>query len=504
MTTTNHGRTFLAPAPALGALCLLAACAVGPDYERPSAPVPATYKEAGRNAGPEAGPEAGREGKVIQAALTSVPRADGWRPANPQQAAPESWWSVFNDPVLDGLMRQVEVSNQTLKASEAAYRQAQALVEESRASFFPVLSVSGAGQRSGPVGSGRTSASSSRNGGGARTIYDVGLDASWAPDLWGRIRRSVESDEAAVQASAADLAAARLSAQAQLASAYFQLRVADERKRLLESSIAAYRRSLEIARNRHAAGTATLADVFTAETQVRTTESQLIALDVQRAQFENAIAVLIGRPPSDFALAPEPLTATIPVIPPGIPSALLERRPDIAAAERQMAQTNALIGVAESAYYPDFLISGSVSNTAAIIPKLFQAPTALWAFGAQVAETLFDGGARDAVVKLRRASFDQSVALYRQTVLTAFQEVEDQLASQRVLAKQAAVQADAVRLAREAERLTLNQYRAGTLPYSSVLTAQTTALSDEENALSVRQNRLLAAVSLIQALGGRF
>ena len=480
---------------ALGALSLLSACAVGPDYERPSAPVPSSYKETGTAAG------------ITPAAFTSVPRpADGWRPGNPQEAGRGAWWSVFNDPVLDGLMRQVEVSNQNLKASEAAYRQAQAFVEESRASLFPLLSISGGGQRSGPVGSGRatttTRSGSGSSGSRAVTFYDAGLDASWAPDVWGRIRRTVESDVAAVEASAADLAAARLSAQAQLASAYVQLRVADERKRLLDASIAAFRQSLEIARNRHNAGTATLADVFTAETQVRTTESQLIALDVQRAQFEHAIAVLIGKPPSEFALPAMPLRMAIPVIPPGIPSALLERRPDIAAAERQMAQTNALIGVAEAAYYPDILLTGSLSSTSTIIPKLFQAPTALWAFGAQIAETIFDGGTRDAQVALRRAAFDQSVAIYRQTVLTAFQEVEDQLAAQRVLAQQAVVQADAVRLAREAERLTLNQYRAGTLPYTSVLTAQTAALSDEENALGVQQSRLLAAIALLQALGG--
>lgn len=500
MQTKKRGRSPLSVGvtlgSALGALSLLSACAVGPDYERPSAPVPSSYKEAGTAPG------------ITPAAFTSVPRpADGWRPGNPQEAGQGAWWSVFNDPVLDGLMRQVEVSNQNLKASEAAYRQALAFVEQSRASLFPTLSISGSGQRSGPVGSGRT-ATTTRSGGvssGSRTVtvYDAGLDASWAPDVWGRIRRTVESDVAAAEASANDLAAARLSAQAQLASAYVQLRVADERKRLLDASIAAFRQSLEIARNRHNAGTATLADVFTAETQVRTTESQLIALDVQRAQFEHAIAVLIGKPPSEFALPAQPLRMAIPVIPPGIPSALLERRPDIAAAERQMAQTNALIGVAEAAYYPDILLTGSLSSTSAIIPKLFQAPAALWAFGAQIAETIFDGGARDAQVALRRAAFDQSVAIYRQTVLTAFQEVEDQLAAQRVLAQQAVVQADAVRLAREAERLTLNQYRAGTLPYTSVLTAQTTALSDEENALGVQQSRLLAAIALLQALGGK-
>ncbi|NUB15299.1 RND transporter, partial [Azospirillum brasilense] len=239
-----------------------------------------------------------------------------------------------------------------------------------------------------------------------------------------------------------------------------------------------------------------------AGTQVRSPGAQLGAWGGQRAQFEPAMAVLAGQAPAAFVLAPAPLTAAVPAIPPGVPSALLERRPDIAAAERQMAQANAQIGIAESAWYPDVVLSGSLTNSATILPRLLQAPTALWAVGAQVAQTLFDGGTRTAEVELRRAVFDQTVAQYRQTVLTAFQEVEDQLAAQRILARQAAVQDDAVRLAREAERLTLNQYRAGTLPYSSVLTAQTAALSDEESALSVRQSRLLAAVSLLQALGG--
>ncbi|CAO3455995.1 Outer membrane factor (OMF) lipoprotein associated wth MdtABC efflux system [Azospirillum argentinense] len=487
--TTIIGRRARLLGTAFGALTLLSACAVGPDYERPSAAVPPAYKEGG----------------VIPVAFAPpVPRDDGWRPAAPGQAEPGPWWTVFNDPVLDGLMRRVEIDNQSLKAAEAAYRQAKALSDQARSGFFPVLSVNGGADRAGTVGSGNRSVSGTgvSRGGTPVTTYDAGLGASWAPDLWGRIRRSVESNDANFQASAADLAAARLSAQAQLATAYVQFRVADERKALLERAIAAYRQSLEIARNRHAVGTATLADVFTAETQVRSTESQLVALGVQRAQFEHAMAVLVGQAPAAFALAPAPLTAAVPAIPPGVPSALLERRPDIAAAERQMAQANAQIGIAESAWYPDVVLSGSLTNSATILPKLLQAPTAIWAVGAQVAQTLFDGGTRAAEVELRRAVFDQSVAQYRQTVLTAFQEVEDQLAAQRILAQQAAVQDDAVRLAREAERLTLNQYRAGTLPYSSVLTAQTAALSDEESALSVRQSRLLAAVSLLQALGG--
>ncbi|CAO3381397.1 efflux transporter outer membrane subunit [Azospirillum argentinense] len=490
--TTIFGRRARLLGTALGALTLLSACAVGPDYERPSAAMTPAYKEAGVT--------------PVAFAAPPAPRDDGWRPAAPGQAEAGPWWTVFNDPVLDGLMRRVEVDNQSLKAAEAAYRQAKALSDQARSSFFPVLSVSGGADRAGRVGSGDrntsgTGTAASRSG-TPITTYDAGLGASWAPDLWGRIRRSVESNDANLQASAADLAAARLSAQAQLATAYVQFRVADERKALLERAIAAYRQSLEIARNRHAVGTATLADVFTAETQVRSTESQLVALGVQRAQFEHAMAVLVGQAPAAFALAPAPLTTAVPAIPPGVPSALLERRPDIAAAERQMAQANAQIGIAESAWYPDVVLSGSLTNSATILPKLLQAPTALWAVGAQVAQTLFDGGTRTAEVELRRAVFDQTVAQYRQTVLTAFQEVEDQLAAQRILAQQAAVQDDAVRLAREAERLTLNQYRAGTLPYSSVLTAQTAALSDEESALSVRQSRLLAAVSLLQALGG--
>ncbi|MBB3264487.1 NodT family efflux transporter outer membrane factor (OMF) lipoprotein [Azospirillum sp. OGB3] len=488
--TTIIGRRAHLLGTALGTLTLLSACAVGPDYERPSAAVTPAYKEAGVT--------------PVAFAAPPVPGDDGWRPAAPGQAEAGPWWTVFNDPVLDGLMRRVEVDNQSLKAAEAAYRQAKALSDQARSAFFPILSASGGADRVGAVGSGNRNVSGTgvSRSGTPVTTYDAGLGASWAPDLWGRIRRSVESNDANLQASAADLAAARLSAQAQLATAYVRFRVADERKALLERAIAAYRQSLEIARNRHAVGTATLADVFTAETQVRSTESQLVALGVQRAQFEHAMAVLVGQAPAAFALAPAPLTAAVPAIPPGVPSALLERRPDIAAAERQMAQANAQIGIAESAWYPDVVLSGSLTNSATILPRLLQAPTALWAVGAQVAQTLFDGGTRTAEVELRRAVFDQSVAQYRQTVLTAFQEVEDQLAAQRILAQQAAVQDDAVRLAREAERLTLNQYRAGTLPYSSVLTAQTAALSDEESALSVRQSRLLAAVLLLQALGG--
>jgi len=464
--------------PALVALALVSACTVGPDYQRPEAGVPVAFK-----------------------APTPDP---GWKTAAPADArARGPWWSVFNEAELDRLMAQVEISNQNLKAAEAAYRQAHAILAEARASFLPTLDVSGSGQRSGPLKSpdlrsGTSSSSSTKT----QNTFGVSFDASWGPDLWGRIRRTVEGDLASVQASAADLANARLSAQADLATAYFQLRAADEQKRLLEASIGAYQRSAEIARNRHAAGITALTDVVTADTQVRATEAQAIALGVQRAQYENAIAVLIGQPPSQFKLAPAPLAQKVPAIPAGVPSALLERRPDIASAERKMAEANAQIGIAEAAYYPDLTLSGSLGSTVTDLSSLFMTTSTIWALGGKLATTLFDGGAREAKVAAAEAGWDQQVATYRQTVLTAFKEVENQLSALSVLERQALVEADAVRLAREAERLALNQYQAGTAAYTTVLTAQTTRLQNELNALTVQQDRLLAAVALVQALGG--
>jgi len=445
----------------------LAACTVGPDYKRPPAPVPVAYKEA------------------------------GWKVGTPQDTIDRGpWWAVYNDPVLAALEQQVEVSNETLKADEAAYRQAQAIVAEARAGFFPTLSASASGQRSG------TAKSALGGGGRVQNVFDATASASWVPDLWGRIRRAVEGDIATAQVTAADLAAARLTLQAQLATDYFELRVADELKRLLDSSAAAFAISLRIAQNQHAAGTATMADVANAETQLKATQAQAIAVGVQRAQLEHAIATLIGKPAAEFSIAPAPLVTQVPDIPPGMPSALLERRPDIAAAERQMAATNAQIGVAEAAYYPDLTLTASGGFSAPAIGQLLQASSGLWAIGSSLVQTVFDGGLRTAQVAAARAGYEQSVANYRQVVLTAFQQVEDQLAALRVLAEQAAVEDDAVASAREAERLTLNQYKAGTVAYTSVVVAQTTALNDAQTALNIRQNRLTASVALIQALGG--
>jgi NodT family efflux transporter outer membrane factor (OMF) lipoprotein len=443
------------------ALLVLSACTVGPHYHRPGAPVPARYKEAGRTLG---------------------------RPADMLARSP--WWRIYRDPVLDRLEPQIVVSNQNLKASAAAFREAEALVAEARAGFFPTLSAGGQGQRSQGAG------------GTVGNFFSQTASASWVPDLWGRVRRTVAANVASAQVSAADLANATLSAQGALASDYFQLRIADALTRLLDRTVAAYAESLRITRNQYAAGIAAESDVAQAEAQLAAAKAQRYAAGVTRAQLEHAIAVLIGRPPAEFALAPAPSTGTVPAIPPGLPSTLLERRPDIAAAERQMAAANAQIGVAEAAFFPDITLSGDAGTEAATIARLFSAANIVWAFGGQAAQTLFEGGLRNAQLAAARAVFAQDVALYRQSVLTAFQQVEDQLAALRLLARQQKAEDEAVGAAREAERAIANQYKAGLVPYTSVVVAQATALGDAETALQIRQSRLVASVALIEALGG--
>jgi NodT family efflux transporter outer membrane factor (OMF) lipoprotein len=451
-----------ATAPA--ALALLAACTVGPDYQRPPAPVPASYKQ------------------------------DGWKAAEPKDTVNRGeWWAIYDDPALDGLEKQIEISNQTLLAAVAAYRQARAIVAEARSGYYPTVSLVGSGTRSGQQSRGRA---------GGNSTIDLTADATWSVDLWGRIRRIVESDVANAQASAADIASARLSAQAQLATLYFELRAADEQKRLFDASVEAFTQSLKITRNQFAVGVAAPTDVVTAETQLEQTRSQAIAVGVQRAQFEHAIATLIGKPASEFSLAPAPLALSVPVAPPGVPSALLERRPDIAASERVMAAANAQIGAAEAAFYPDLTLSASYGFSSTGLAKLFRASNALWSVGGTLVQTVFDAGLRSAQVQAAKAIYDQTVANYRQTVLIGFQQVEDELAALTILAQQAQVEANTVRLAREAERLTLNQYQQGTIPYTTVITAQTTRLSNEQTALGIMQSRLIASVTLVQALGG--
>ena len=450
--------------PPLLALLTVSACTVGPDYSQPDAPTPAAYKES-----------------------------QGWKPGSPADDRDRgAWWGVYNDPVLNDLESQVEVSNQTLKASQAAYAQAVATVQAAHAGLFPTLSAAPAFKRG----------NSSSSTGKIANSYSTPLTASWDLDVWGKIRRTEESDVAAAQASAGDLASAKLSAQSQLAMDYFELRVEDQLIRILDAAVTAYGQSLRITQNQYKSGVASRADVAQAETQLKSTQASLINVNVLRGQLEHAMAVLIGKAPADFTLPPAPLTVAVPVMPTDVPSTLLERRPDIAAAERRVAAANANIGVAIAAYYPDLSLSGSFGYVNPTIGGLFKTANQVWSFGPTASQILFDGGLRNAQVDEARAAWDQSVANYRQTVLTAFQQVEDALTSLKVLEQESGVAQDAVRTAHEAERLILNQYKAGTVAYTSVVTAQTAALSDEETALTVLENRLLASVSLIQALGG--
>jgi len=469
----------MSTSPARFAACLalaaLAACTVGPDYQRPSAIVPTKFKEA-----------------------------EGWKPATPKEAASsEAWWSIYSDPVLDDLEHQVAISNQTLKASEAAYRTAEAIVGEAQAGYFPTLDATGSATRSGR-GAGTSSGGSGASGRATvQNSFSAAAQANWTLDLWGSIRRTVESDVANAQASAADLAAAQLSAQGTLAADYFQLRISDATKQLLDSEVEAFTRSLQITQNRYNVGTAARTDVASAQAQLENTRAQAIATGIQRAAFEHAIAVLVGKAPADFAIEPKTLDGTVPIAPAGLPSTLLERNPGIAAAERAMAAANAKIGVAEAGYFPTVTLGASYTQSSSFLHTLFTSASSLWSFGlADISLPVFNGGLTNAQVAAARATYDQTVAQYRQTVLTSFQQVEDQVAASRILQQQAEVQGRAVQAAQEAERLTLNQYRAGTVDYTAVITAQATSLSSQQAALGILQSRLVASVNLIEALGG--
>jgi NodT family efflux transporter outer membrane factor (OMF) lipoprotein len=458
---------------------LLAGCTVGPDYKRPDAGAPVAFKELA-----------------------------GWKISQPADTMDKgTWWSVYHDQELDRLERMVEVSNQNVKQFEAQYTSAVALVAEARAGLFPVVALSpgvtrnGSGGANGQISS--LSSGSSTGGSGRRgTQYSVSGTVNWDLDVWGRIRRQVESNAAAAQASAADLANAELSAQATLATDYFDLRAEDSLAQLLTDTVAAFRRALRITENQYHAGTSSSIDYVTALAQLQSTEAQLVAVGVQRQQFEHAIAVLTGHAPADLTIPPAPLASHVPVLPPGLPSALLERRPDVAAAERAMQQENALIGVQIAAYYPDISLSALGEYAGYPLGQLFNLSNQFWSLGATGTETLFNGGLREANVAAARATYDASIASYRQTVLTAFQQVEDALSDLRILQQQAKAEAIAVNSTQRAVDATLNAYRAGTVAYTSVITEQTLLLSDQQTALSVQQSRLVASVALIEALGG--
>ncbi|BAK74893.1 RND efflux system, outer membrane lipoprotein [Pseudogulbenkiania sp. NH8B] len=445
------------------AALLLGGCAVGPNYQRPSVAVPEAYQEA-----------------------------KDWKPATPADHLPRAaWWQDFADAQLDSLQQQLQQHNQTLRAAEASYRQAQALLQQAQAGYSPSVTAG-------------VSASRGRAGGDSAIAnsYRADLSAAWELDLWGRVRRTVEAGRASAEASAADLESVRLSAQAQLASAYFKLYVADRTLRLLEEQVAAYRQQLQITRNRYRQGVVSRADVVQAETQLKSTEVSLLDKRVTRRQLEHAIAVLLGRPPAGFTLAERKQPPALPLLPAGLPSQLLERRPDIAAAERRVAAANAAIGVAKAGYFPSLTLAASGGYAGASLADWFSLPARFWSLGPQLAATLFDGGLTRAKTAEATAAYDASVANYRQTVLQGFQEVEDSLTAIRLLDQQAALQVETLAAAREAETIARNQYQAGLVSYLDVVTVQSTRLSAEQNGLAILASQLAARVALIKALGG--
>ena len=448
---------------------LLSACAAGPDYQRPPIDTPAAFKEIG-----------------------------DWKPAEPREPlAADNWWAVFGDPVLDELQARLEVSNQNLRAAEAAYRQALALADAARASWFPAINATAGATRSASSAATATSGNAP-----ARNSFSLGATVSWELDVWGRIARNVEGADASLAASAADLAAARLSARATLAQTYFQLRAAERQQALLDASVAAYARALELTRNRYAAGVVGKVDVAQAESQLRSARAAALDASLSRSQYEHAIAVLLGLAPAAFTLAPS--DAPLPVAPVAVtlPSRLLERRPDIAAAERRVAAANAAIGAAQAARFPVLGLSGNTGFRNAQIEDLLTVPSRYWSLGPTLAAAIFDAGAKKAAVGQAQAGWEKAVATYRQTVLVAFQEVEDNLATARLLEAAAVEQAAAVTAAAEAEAIALNQYRAGTVSYLNVVTAQATHLAARRSANDLATRRLLAAVQLAKNAGG--
>jgi len=457
----------------LSAIAVLQACGctVGPAYKRPAAEVPTAYKELAN-----------------------------WKQAQPNdQNLGGNWWDMFQDPQLNALELQVNVSNQNLKAAEAQYTQARALVRYNRAAYFPTLTA-GADASRNKISNNRPP-SLTTNG---RTYNDfqIPFQLSYEVDVWGRIRRTVESYREQAQASAADVATVNLSMHAQLALFYFQARVLDAEEQLLSSTVMQYQQALELIQNRYAGGIASDLEVQQATTQLETTRAQAIDVGVARAQYEHAVAILIGKPPADFTLAALPLTTPPPTIPAGLPSELLERRPDIAAAERRMASANAQIGVAKAAYYPTISLGATGGFESGVITTLISGPSALWSMGGSAIAPIFDAGRRKANVDQAIAAYDQNVANYRETVLTGFQQVEDNLAALRILENEAQVQERAVVAAQKYLELANTRYTGGVTSYLEVTTAQSAALSDELTAVNILGRRMVDAVTLVQALGG--
>jgi NodT family efflux transporter outer membrane factor (OMF) lipoprotein len=458
----------LRPSIVLGTAGLLLfsnACMIGPKYHRPNAPVPPAFKEA--------------------------PPA-GWKEAQPNEGALRGkWWKIYSDPRLDALEDQVSISNQNVLGADAQFREAKAAVRVARAGLFPTVTAAPSATDSG------TGAAS-----GTQHLYTIPIDFTYEIDVWGSIRRSVAANSAVAQASAAQLENARLLYQAELASDYFQIQGLDATRQLLVATVKSYREFVQLTQDRYDGGVASQGDVALAQTQLETARAQLVDLGVQRAQFEHAIAVLTGKPPSDLSIAAAPNQSPPPASLIVIPSTLLERRPDVAAAERQVAAANEQIGIAKAAFYPSLTFSASAGSQTKVIGDWLTWPSRFWSVGPQLAETLFDTGKRHAQVKLTQAAYDATVANYRQTVLTAFQQVEDNLAQLRILSEEAEITDRAVKAALRSLEISAIQYRGGLTNYLQVITSQTSALQNQRAAVDILTQRRVASVSLIQALGG--
>jgi len=462
-------KTAFVPVASMATALLLAGCAVGPDYVRPPVQMPSGFKEDAN-----------------------------WKPAQPSDdRMPAAWWKVFDDGELDALATQVAQANEDVRVAEANYRAADALARQAFAGLFPVVNLNASAVRS-QGASGNTASRSAH----PVTFDSVTLGTSWEVDLWGGLRRSLEQAQASAKASKADLAGATLSLQGQLVADYLSLRVADEQRRLLDDAVDAYEKSLQLTESRYRAGVAARSDVTQAQAQLEATRAQAIDVRISRAQLEHSIAILVGKAPADFSIAPRPYQLQFPDVPPLLPSTLLERRPDVAAAERRAAAANAQIGVATAAFFPTLSLAANGGFSAPSSASLFSVPFRVWSLGPSLAEKLFDAGARSAARDQAVAGWDAATATYRKTVLTALQNVEDSLAALRILAQEAVVEAVAVKAAQESLALTISQYKGGTVSYLNVITAQTTELTSRESALSIDGRRAAATVQLMQALGG--
>ncbi len=459
------------------AAVLLSSCTVGPNYSKPSIPAAPAYGEQ---------PPA------------SFEQSPGWNPAQPSDAVLRGkWWEVFGNPDLDALEERVEPANLSLQVAAANFRQARAQIQFNRSNLYPTVTA-------GPQLTSNRISGYSPTGlqGYEYGLFTLPISVSWEPDWWGQLRRSITSARELTQASAADLANVKLELQTELAVDYFETRSLDAEKKLLDDTVVAYTRALQLTQNRYNGGVASKVEVEQAATQLQQTQAQDIELGVARAQFEHAVAVLIGRNPEGFHLGTQPLTQTPPPIPPGIPSQLLERRPDIAGAERRLASSNEQIGIARSAFFPELTISATGGLQAGNIVNWFNWPSRFWAAGPQIGQTVFDAGRRRASLRGAEAAYDANVANYRQTALTAFQEVEDNLSSLRILEQESAKQHEATASAESSLQLSLNRYKGGLVTYLEVITAQSIALTNERTDVDLMRRRMAASVQLIRALGG--